>query len=64
MPIHSALKELLICPQCHGELQEQDGGLLCARDGLLFPIRDFPVMLVEEATKIEVTAPNLVQDAP
>ena len=55
MPLDSALKELLVCPQCRGELEERQDGLLCARDGLLFPIRDgLPVMLLEEATKISV----------
>ncbi len=63
MPLDAALKELLVCPQCHGELEERADGLLCARDGLLFPIREFPVMLIEEATKVEPSTENLVQDA-
>lgn len=55
MALHSLLKELLVCPQCRGEIEERDNGLLCASCGLLFPIDkqgDFPVMLVEEATKV------------
>lgn len=60
MPLDAALKALLVCPQCRGALEERDGGLLCARDGLLFPIRDFPVMLIEEATHVE---PQTAQDA-
>lgn len=53
MPLDATLKELLVCPQCRGELEERRDGLLCAREGLLFPMRDgLPVMLLEEATKI------------
>jgi uncharacterized protein YbaR (Trm112 family) len=62
MPLDATLKELLVCPQCHGELEERDNGLLCAREGLLFPMRDgLPVMLLEEATKI--SAPDAAPDA-
>lgn len=44
----------LRCPLCQGELTSQDGGLLCAHDGLLFPIRDgMPIMLIEQAIKVK-----------
>lgn len=63
MPLDATLKELLVCPQCRGELEERRDGLLCAREGLLFPMRDgLPVMLLEEATKI--SALDVAQAAP
>lgn len=63
MPLDATLKELLVCPQCRGGLEEREDGLLCAREGLLFPMRDgLPVMLLEEATKI--SALDVAQAAP
>lgn len=57
MPLAALLKEILVCPQCHGELQERADGLFCAHDALLFPIRDgLPVMLLEEAIKVSVSS--------
>jgi uncharacterized protein YbaR (Trm112 family) len=53
MPIDPRLMELLICPACHGELQEldEDRGLECQACGRVYPVRDgIPVMLVEEAS--------------
>jgi uncharacterized protein YbaR (Trm112 family) len=52
MPLAPELVEILACPQCKGRLRElpDDGGLVCERCRLLYPIRDqIPVMLVEEA---------------
>lgn len=56
MAIHPLLKEMLVCPQCRGDIEERDNGLLCASCDLLFPFDkkgEFPVMLVEEATRVE-----------
>ncbi|MDP2875919.1 MAG: Trm112 family protein [Holophaga sp.] len=54
------LMEILCCPAdrggepCHGDLVEHSEGLLCQACGLLYPIVDgIPVMLVEEARKID-----------
>lgn len=47
------LAEILVCPACHGELdQDEDQSLLiCRACGLRYPVRDgIPVMLIEEAT--------------
>lgn len=64
MPLDSALKELLVCPQCRGTLEERPDGLLCAREDLLFPIRDgLPVMLLEEATKVSADATQIVSES-
>jgi len=46
----------LACPQCKGDLNYtlNPEGLICKPCGLLYPINDgIPVMLVEEAKKIE-----------
>ncbi len=48
------LKEILICPSCHGELAEDEAQskLRCQQCGLAYPVRDgIPVMLIEEAEK-------------
>ena len=52
MPVSSELLEILVCPQCKGELDltvNQDG-LICDRCKLKYEIRDdIPIMLIEEA---------------
>lgn len=59
MPVDPKLKELLVCPQCKGPLEETRGekgvaeGLKCAACKLLYPVKDdIPVMLVDEATRL------------
>ena len=50
------LLDILACPVCKGELvyKKDDGELICKLDRLAFPIRDdIPVMLVDEARKLE-----------
>lgn len=53
MPLISPqLKEILVCPVCHGELEEDEAKsvLRCQNDGREFPVRDgIPIMLVEDA---------------
>ena len=55
MPLIDAqLKEILRCPNCHGDLEEDEAQskLRCQGCGFAYPVRDgIPVMLVEEATK-------------
>ena len=51
------LLEILACPQCKGDLTltATKDGLICSACQLKFPIREgIPVMLVEEAEKIQV----------
>ncbi|MBW3636682.1 MAG: Trm112 family protein [Armatimonadetes bacterium] len=46
------LKAILVCPTCHGDLEEDDakGVLRCQNDGTEFPVRDgIPIMLVDDA---------------
>jgi uncharacterized protein YbaR (Trm112 family) len=50
------LKEILVCPNCHGTLDEDEAALRlrCTLCGLAYPVRDgIPVMLIEEADKPE-----------
>ncbi len=55
MAISKELLDILACPQCKGHLElEKDGsGLVCHACNLKFPIvDDIPVMLIDEATKL------------
>ena len=58
--ISKDLLAILACPQCKGALQLQgDQGLLCERCSLLYEIRDdIPIMLIDQAKKIEVPPKN------
>ena len=55
MAIDQQLLDLLVCPQCKGDIQLNDkgDGLTCDNCRLLYEIRDdIPIMLVEEAKPI------------
>lgn len=55
--IDKTLLTLLVCPQCKGALtlQRDSNELICPQDRLAFPIRDdIPVMLVDEARKLDL----------
>ncbi len=50
------VRRLLVCPNCHGPLEDGSEGesLDCPACGLRFPVREgIPIMLVEQATKVE-----------
>lgn len=54
--ISKELLEILACPQCKGELTltPKSDGLICAACKLLYEIRDdIPIMLIDEAKKID-----------
>lgn len=56
MGISKELLEILACPKCKGDirLDESRNGLICDRCRLLYHIKDdIPVMLIDEAEKIE-----------
>ena len=59
MPLLDAqLKDLLVCPACHGELDENEvAAQLCCRDcGRVYPVREFPVMLLDDSSENESPA--------
>lgn len=55
MALSKELLDILVCPQCKGEIEltpAQDG-LICRACKLCYPIKDdIPVMLIDEAAKI------------
>ncbi len=54
MGLDRQLLEILICPDCHGDVEykERRQVIICTGCGLQYPVRDgIPVMLVEEATR-------------
>jgi len=56
MALSKELLDILICPQCKGdvELTDKQDGLICHACKLLYPIHDdIPVMLIEEAIKLD-----------
>jgi uncharacterized protein YbaR (Trm112 family) len=56
--ISKELLDILACPKCKGEvsLTEQEDGLVCEKCKLLYEIKDnIPIMLIEEAKKIDET---------
>jgi hypothetical protein len=56
MAVSKDLLDILACPQCKGDirLNESQDGLICDRCKLLYRIQDdIPIMLIDEATKLE-----------
>ena len=56
MAISIELLDILVCPQCKGELNlvNDVSGLMCPKCRLKYPIRDdIPIMLIEDAEKVD-----------
>lgn len=54
MTLDPELLEILVCPECKGELEyrEEEPALLCHECRLRYEIEDdIPIMLVDEATE-------------
>lgn len=50
--IDQQLLEIIVCPACHGQLEEATDELVCQGCGNAYPVRDdIPVLLVDEARK-------------
>lgn len=53
MPLAPELLDLLVCPQCQGDLEycdEPEERLICHQCKLIFPVEDdIPIMLIDEA---------------
>ena len=55
MAISKELLDILVCPQCKGEiyLNATGDGLICDKCKLLYEIKDdIPIMLIDEAKNI------------
>ncbi len=46
--IEAQLKAVLVCPACRGELIEEEAQLRCLSCKRTYPVREFPIMLLEE----------------
>ncbi|HEX5725236.1 MAG TPA: Trm112 family protein [Longimicrobiaceae bacterium] len=58
--IEQWLLDLLVCPQCKGELEyrRDPESLVCHRDRLVFEVRDdIPILLIDEAKPLEEEPP-------
>lgn len=56
MPLSKELLDIIACPKCKGDvrLNEKQDGLICDTCKLLYHIKDdIPVMLIDEAEKLE-----------
>ena len=52
MNIDQGLLDIIVCPDCHGDLLAEGEELVCTACGLAYPVRDdIPVLLVDEARK-------------
>ncbi len=61
MGLDQKLLDILVCPQCKGELALIEGGvnLLCDRCKLKYPVRDgIPIMVMEEAVDLRQQRPE------
>jgi uncharacterized protein YbaR (Trm112 family) len=52
MNLDPKLMEIIVCPDCHGQLAADGEELVCQKCGLAYPVRDvIPVLLVDEARR-------------
>ncbi|GAC1418393.1 MAG: Trm112 family protein [Actinomycetota bacterium] len=55
MPVEKVLLDILVCPNCRGEIDyvESDEKIYCKGDcKYVYPVRDgIPIMLIDEAEK-------------
>ena len=61
MALNKELLDILVCPECKGDLEltQEEDGLICRACALVYPIRDeIPVMLVEEAVRLKDWPPQ------
>ncbi len=50
--IDKSLLSILACPACKGNVDYQDGKIVCLQCGRKYPVKDgIPVLLVDEAQK-------------
>jgi uncharacterized protein len=54
MPVDKELLEILICPNCRGDVEyrPEEEVIVCTKCRFRYPVRDdIPVMLIEEAER-------------
>jgi uncharacterized protein YbaR (Trm112 family) len=56
VPVDKELMEILVCPNCRGQVELRTEGaadwVVCLSCGLRYPVRDdIPVMLIDEAER-------------
>jgi len=52
MKLDPALLDIIVCPDCRGDLVATGEELVCQSCGLAYPVRDdIPVLLVDEARR-------------
>lgn len=52
MIVNPKILEIIVCPQCRGELALEAESLFCKKCALYYPIRNgIPVLLIDSATK-------------
>ena len=50
--IDKELLDILACPACHADVQEEKGKIICFKCHRLYPIKEgIPVLLIDEAEK-------------
>ena len=48
--IDKELLEILACPACKGQVELEEGKIVCRECGKKYPVRDgIPIMLIDEA---------------
>ncbi|NEE02497.1 Trm112 family protein [Phytoactinopolyspora halotolerans] len=55
MRLDPVLRDVIVCPACHGSLDERidSDELVCQSCGLAYPVRDdIPVLLVDHARQV------------
>ena len=59
MTVDPKILEIIVCPQCRGELALESQSLFCKSCALAYPIRnDIPVMIVDEARSLSADEIN------
>ncbi|HET9051737.1 MAG TPA: Trm112 family protein [Candidatus Dormibacteraeota bacterium] len=55
--LHPDLLEILVCPQCKGELVVEESSLRCDACRLRYPVDDgIPIMLIDSALPVDAPA--------
>ena len=53
--ISKKLLDILVCPQCEGELLLEEDQLICQTGNIAFPIKnDIPIVVMKEAIDLEL----------